>query len=764
MKRKLFIYVSLALMLFVLVPLVRADYWEPALGTPSGWIQDSSDSTNYAGEIIHVGAVPIRLYNVTIHPLSTGNTVYVYLDGGATGTLLNSSSVAANKNASFNMQLNANTNYLIVQGSGGSAYNIVRNATSQNYPVNWTNNAANAWNNATQIDKNTLAISRFSTWQDIVAIQTNDTLPSGLVVTLNSPANNTGFFATSQVFNASLTPTGTNIVNASIFVWFSNGTLFNQTRNLITGSTTNSTVWNITGFIIGNYKWNVLGCITNSSCYFAPNNQTFSYDGITNSNMYNATTLPGAVESFVTNVTVPSNLGLSTATFYWNNTAYIGSIASDGVNSILSNTLTIPNVTGAKSWFWSLTFNNGINFNLSSLTQTVGGIQIDSCGTFTQRIFNYSLYDEDARTALNGTVELLLNVYAPRSTTLLTSFNASYSLLNSQAAGVCVNLTNATYSVDYQAKYYGNSSYEVEYKFAQSVIITNTTATQQVPLYDLLDSRDTTFSIILQNPDLSTINGAVVDVQRQYPALNQYISVESPLTDSIGTTAAHLVAAEVYYNFVVSKNGTILGTFNHQLVQCQNPITLDCRVNLNLVQSTGTFTDFTNYGNISIDFTWQQSIRTLGVTFLSTDGLSHTVSWNVTKLDQWGNTTICNNQATGTGGSFSCFVPLSYGNGSVLVNMHSDNINLGYNTFNLGSASSSVFGGTGVVLALLMYSTISLLLIAHPVTLVIGSLLGLIFASAFHLVDGGSFIGNASIILWFIIAGGILIYWMRNRV
>lgn len=586
-------------------------------------------------------------------------------------------------------------------------------------------------------------------------------------VNLNSPSDNSTIVSSNVVFNATIPVSSGafNLTNATLYLYNSTA-IFNQTTNFLANNVSNSSLWNITLGRIDDYKWNVLGCQTDGiihNCTFAPNNFTFSFGVLVNSNTYNLTTSESFTESFVTNITIPSSESVSSANLIWNGTLYSGNIDGTGTNYILSRTITIPSGTGNKTWYWSINFASGSQQNTSNLIQTVNSLSVDNCSSNTMQIFNFTLYDEDSRNNLTGTIELIINFFNTQRTASAGSFNASYAVNATTSAKVCVAQTNSTYNLDYQAKYYSNSSYVVEYKFAQALTFNNNTGIQSVKLYDLLDSRSTSFTITLQNPDLSKINGAVIDIQRQYVPINQFISIESPLTKNDGSSVGHLVAKEIYYNFIVNQNGTLLGTFNNQLVQCQNEVTGDCRINLNLIQATASFPDFNNYGNISTNFLWSSSTRTLYFTFVSTDSLTHIVAWNVSRMDNYGNNTICTNSLLGTTGAFTCVIPALYGNSSIVADIFSDGSFLGESGFSLQPSSQDIFGGTKVILGLLMYSTLTLLLIGHPIMIIVGAVLGMGFAVGFHVIDGGTFFGNSSIFLWFVIAGAIVIFYFRNK-
>lgn len=694
------------------------------------------------------------LLNVTIAALDTASEC-ILRDNSNTNL---STSLVISRNASFNYALVANTLYRIVCGSvGATMYYHTDTFTSVNGTyINFTNGIYDGNINNGDI-------------RTIESITTNVVIPSALSVSLDSPASGFSSSNTSVRFNSTVSPTNFNITNTTLYIWNSTS-VFNQTFRTLTGNVANSTSILVNNFRFGSYIWNVYACGFNSTthlCTFATNT-TFTVGASIINTTYNNNTYPGASESFISNVQLPQSTTFS-ANLVWNGTPYTASVASLGSNQYtLSRSIIIPNSLGTIPWYWDLDFGT-FRQNLTTFNQQVLSIGIDNCAAFTKNIFNFTLYDEDLRVRMNGTIEVSLNLYNSARTNLSASFNKSYTVDSQTTARVCMNqtildqLNSSFFSTDYQVKYYQNATYTTEYKFGQNISIGNTTALQNINLYLLLESRSTPFTITLENPDLSLVTGAVIDIQRQYLPINQFLSVEGPVTDVAGSTIGHLVAGEVYYNFVITKNGQILGTFNNYLVQCQNPTIGDCRISLNLIESVPIMTDFENYGNISLNFVWNQTQRELGLNFISTDSLTHLVNWTVYKLDNWGNTSICSNSGTGSIGSFSCTIPSSYGNSSIYATVYSDGNYVTTQYFSNQANSQDLFGGTKVVLAILMYTTLALMLIYHPVIMVIGGILGMIAGISFYIIDGGSLLGNSSIVLWFIVAGIIIIHYMRNR-
>lgn len=602
-------------------------------------------------------------------------------------------------------------------------------------------------------------------------------LADDLLITLNSPTNNTYFLGSSQTFNASLS-SGNNLTNATLYVWNSDGGVNNKTNISITG-TSNQSIITATGFPFGRYNWNVVGCDTDK-CDMADGNFTFFQGFEENSQEFATPVSSGTRESFSINMTYNGTYHEAVVGYLvYNNTDYTSAIIGSGNTRIFNVSLTVPTTYSSvdKSFYWKFEFTNGSGFidraNSTANTQAINPFQIDNCTIYSQRILNFSLYDEDARTILkNGTIEVSCEFLDKDRSAVIGSFNKSYEIkevagsnvTTDYEVGVCINITNSTYRMDYNAKYWSNeTTYATEHRYIQNVLVNSSTATQVNILYNLLDSQSTTFEIALFGRGLEKISGAVIDVQRRYIPINQFLSVEAPLTDSEGKAIAHLVAEDEVYNFIATRNGELLGSFNNYKVKCQNPTTGDCNIDLNLIQSAPPATNFSGRGNISVSYDWDRDNRKLTLNFFSKDGLTHNVTWYVLRRDNWGNTSICTNGATATSGAFICNVPASHGNWSILAKTYADGIYLGHTSFSLMETVEDIFGGTKVIFAMLMYTTLAFLFIANPAMMIIGAMLGMGFASAFHIVDGGTFIGNASIVLWFIIAGGIILYHMWNK-
>lgn len=504
------------------------------------------------------------------------------------------------------------------------------------------------------------------------------------------------------------------------------------------------------------------GSLNYSNMYFTTNGM------LVNQQSYHNTTSEGSSEFFGANITIDTSTPPSVAYLIYNSTTYTATLTSlGGGNYSISKTVNVPSVAAVTNitWYWNVYTDGGLNYTTNPTNQTVSKISF-TCSAGTIVAFNVTLSDEDSLAKINGTIEAIVNLYTANTTNLVSSYNGTLTYVTGQSApGICLPNTPSTYDITYQFKYYnGSSLYQTEYYNGWTYAWTNNTATQIVNLYDLLTSRATVFTFTVEAPDLTNLAGAVILVQRKYVYLNQFNNVEAPITDSTGKTVANLVAKTEVYNFLVYKNGVLLGTFNNNIVKCQNEVTSECAISLNLIQATTGLMDYSLYGNLSANIYLNKTTRVLRMDYTTTDGATHNVSWDIIKNDGYSNNTICSNSLVSTAGTFTCTVPSSYGNISLYTMIYSDNIFVGRQFFNLNDNPSDIFGGTRIVLGMLMYGTLTLMMIAHPLTILIGAVLGMGFAGAFYLVDGGSLFGTTSIIAWFIIAGGIIFFWAKNRI
>ena len=598
-------------------------------------------------------------------------------------------------------------------------------------------------------------------------------LPYGITVvtTINSPADNYTTTSNSNVFNCSATSYGNALTNISLWDNSTGSWKLNLT-NAVSGTANTTTFTNYYNISQMAVKWSCGACSNDGTCAFAENRTiTLNKNYVINSQTYDATTGVFSPETFKINITIKPTLQISSGSLIYNNTAYGNtSISSNSNTYILTNQVVTPYVSAPIniSFYWNIIQNDSSVINTTSLNQTVNPVLIDNCTAYTDLILNYTLYDQDSNTPLNATanssiIEVLMNLYSYGTSSLITTFNNSYS--NTNNAKVCMKagiLNATTYSMNYQTRFYANS-YATEFKYGQNITINNNTIPQNIGLYDLLSTNSQEFLATYRDSNLIPQQGVLIDVQRQYIPLNSFISVETPITDDRGQAITHLVLGDVVYNFVVTKDGQLLAVFTNNIARCDNIATGLCTITLDQASSANNLPDFSQYLNLQYGFNYDNSTQTLQVLFKTVDGTTQSINWTVNQFENYGNVTICTGGNSLASGTFTCAIPSTYLNSSIIASLFINGAPVANYIFSTGASAASIFGGTRVILGLLMYMTLTLLFISNPIALVIGAMLGIIFASLFFMVDGGTFFGAGAVIAYFIIAGILIIIQMNRR-
>ena len=389
----------------------------------------------------------------------------------------------------------------------------------------------------------------------------------------------------------------------------------------------------------------------------------------------------------------------------------------------------------------------------STYNQSVSPFRIDNCSNYTDVLYYLELLDEDTLTEINGTIEAKLDFYPLDEDELIGTYNTSIDYIVGEEAKICLESLNGSYDLTYKLKYYGDNGHFKEYKNVQRATISGDNTPQNLTLYDLNESRGYPFNIIVVGNLLYSIGnvGLLVDTQREYLSEAQFKSVESTLTSSGEIAVSHLVENDIVYNFLVSYNGELLGTFNNYKVKCANPTLGQCSITLNLLSATGTQTDFQTYGNITQAFLLDETTNTLYHTFSSTDGSSKSVRSLVIKDDGYGNETICNGLGVGTSGTIICNIPSSYQNSSIFAQTFVDEEYVGSKFFSQGIDVD--WQGADIIILLLMFSSLVLLFIGHPITIVIGAMLGLILPALLISIASASFGSLIFAVIYYVGAG-----------
>lgn len=438
-------------------------------------------------------------------------------------------------------------------------------------------------------------------------------------IILNSPDDNTYSIVPSQVFNSTINIFNETLTNATIYLWYSNGSVFNSTTNSLSNFETEETTWNISSLPIDSMVWNVYGC-GESSCDWSSSNRSFVYGHIVNTNTYTTPTLDMSLEEFILNITIDSNyISFASATLNYNGTSYSADSSGTGDERIFTASVDIPIITSEQKrpFFWELFFSNTVvssDYNTSSYNQTVSPSNISTCASGDS--INFSIWNEQTLTPLSADFDATFTWKLNLSSEL--SKNNSFDLSAAQSHTFCVNDANRTFYTDMNIEI--NSSGYTSRKFNfNNYELTNTT--KNVRLYLLNESLGTDVIITLKDSGLTPLEDYTITIYRRIESTGEFILVENDITDVFGQIVTNLIENEVNYRFeFYDEDNVLVKTIPNALIVCRATI---CSVQFVIEDTTDLFADFDDIDNHVSSLLFNSDTNT--TTFAWTDNTGQNV-------------------------------------------------------------------------------------------------------------------------------------------
>jgi hypothetical protein len=598
---------------------------------------------------------------------------------------------------------------------------------------------------------------------------------SNISISLNYPTNGSsvsGNITFNSILNASSTIT--NITNTTLFVWYDNGTIFTTQSETLNGTNTSSSIL-VSNLTQGDFLWNQFACGTNVSgifCNFAENNFTFDWRPfeVLNESFNNQTT-EGNLETFLINISTIDNLQLKTANLIYNTTTFSGNFNNLGSGLFeISTSIVIPNVDSDlnNSFFWNLIFEDLSEFNTSSETQEVLNLNIDNCSSNTILLFNFTLFDEETQDFLvgsteNTSIEVDLNLFSQDRTESILNFSDGFEEIN--PVTICINniTSSSMYSVDLTSRYESKDRVGEFYNL-QNFTLESSSLAQNISLFNLLSTDSINFLITFKDETFLPVDDALIEILRSYTSEGVFKTVEIPKTDSQGQAIGHFDTSTVSYSIIVTKFGVVLGTFDNIAVQCDNDLTGDCTINLNVFTTGEEVIEFEEEFGISYTGpTLNRTTNIISATFTSSDGTSRNVTLRTLKFDRFDNNTLCSVNLISASGTLNCELPTGTDNITIISEILVLDSVINTATFTLQPDTDSRFGTDGVILMFILVITAGFMMISSTITLIIGTIFGFIIAIVLSLTNTGSFVGSASAIIWLITSGGIILWKITRR-
>lgn len=494
--------------------------------------------------------------------------------------------------------------------------------------------------------------------------------------------------------------------------------------------------------------------------------------GITDS-FFNNETFEVTVEQFIGEVSLTSDILSVVMTLEYNNTNFTTTTLETGLVRNYTTNVVAPGVPADTSidfvWHLRTVNSTGDIFTESAFAdnQLVKDLNIDDCSVNTILLMNLTVVDETDQTVLVGGADnVTINVDLSLGNDLTSDvlpFNQTFAFENS--AEICISqdlLGTTNYRLDAEITY---ESFDrvLEFYHFQNTTLTNETIPQVITLFDLDVLLSQEFLITFKDVSFVPVPDVLVEIQRKYVGEGVFKTVEIPKTDNSGQTIGHMVLSDVVYTIIVSKQGEVLATFEDVIAICQDTSTGQCSINLNAFTSGTQPSDFTDLQGVSFTLTFDDTTNVFTSLFTTTDGSVVTMDLNVTEISDV-LTDVCSNSLITSSGTLTCTVPSSFGNTTLRGQLFKDGTFVGEIFVTISDFSpADNFGTTGIILLLIAYITLPMMFITERIGVVIFAIVGFIFAGILGIYSSGAIFGVGSTILWFIVAGGIIIYKISRR-
>ena len=487
-------------------------------------------------------------------------------------------------------------------------------------------------------------------------------------VSLIYPANKTIISTSTLNLTANLNITGVekNYTwrNLTIYIWNSTG-IFNSTFFAYTAPFKNQSNYtiSISNLTLDIYKWNILGTYANNSfsnSTWASSNFTFEVGALILGESYNTNVYETASQIFQINISIFPGTSLGSAYLWYNGTQYaVSNIQTSGSTRTLTKTIDTPlnpslyaNTT--RNFYWMFTFSNAglTQQNTTLREQNISFINLQVCNaTYNQQTLNITVKNETEPLdriptfLFNGNFDYWIGSGSVTKTLLIQN-NSVPSELDLCLHSKEINLT-IDVDIDYSSASYSQRSY-----YLRNAVITNQTS--NITLY-LLDSGAST-SIIVNAKDkyLTNLKSHIVNVLRYYPGYGAYYLVETAKTDDFGNALIKAKEEDVDYKIQIQNStGSQIYSSNPMRIICTGtPCTLEFITGIteHIVQ------DLIDFANVQYSLTWNNNTGYVSFEFSDATGLTQSMRLFVTKLNNYGETTICDNTITGASGISTCYI------------------------------------------------------------------------------------------------------------
>jgi len=468
--------------------------------------------------------------------------------------------------------------------------------------------------------------------------------------------------------------------------------------------------------------------------------------------IYNSSTYETKNESFIISLTYDSgNYTNINVVLTYNNSNYSTIKSGSGNNVNFSFSLGIPiyNQTVINNFYWNIGLTNATGtyyYQSDTYNQTVivftDLVTSSSCNNKSLAI-NFD--DEINFTSLNVTFD----------------YNFIYHLGSNVTKSLYGSLTGVTdiyictnFSIPYNVTLdYGELQYKLDnyitrkYYFFDGYILTN--ETQNITLYDLDESKATSFLFEFEDTSLNPYTNRYTSLLRWYPDLDSYRVVEMGQTDEKGQTVMRVKVDDTDYRVgLYHINGSLIKLLSAVRFTCLSD---PCEYTTIIEETPSDYTSFFGVES-SLNFNYATNVWTY--VFNDPSQLTDEMRLIVTRETPTSSFIICNTSTSGYTGALTCNSSLYTGTiKGVAFRTASPTTILASRIIN--TANTPFKGDVGLFVSIIVVITLALIGIFSPVIAIIFAIVALVPAY---------FIGsiNLTILIGIAVLGGIVIHFLKR--
>ena len=338
----------------------------------------------------------------------------------------------------------------------------------------------------------------------------------------------------------------------------------------------------------------------------------------------------------------------------------------------------------------------------------------------------FVLRNEDNRTEkINGQINYNFDVTKLGRNVQNFAFKRS-----GEEVSTCIYPSWAKYNISGPIQYEADGYNDRSYVLGDQIEISNSTS-----LFNLYLAPDTVstpiYYKVIRN-DGSAVPGATIKVMRYFTGENSYITVAKSETDSEGIATTFVEVNDIYYKYIISKDGKVLRETDRQILTCQ---TSPCQKTFVVDPDAGSeyFSYKEGFSHDCYQTEENDGNQTFQCTVSHESGEMEKAVLKVEKGVALGWNTVCENKVVSTGTSMVCPLPNLTRN-TVRYSLTAEEDGYDY-TLETGSfgASNDTYPVDTYLMAFIVFITIVGLGITTPASTILFGILGMLVTYWFQL-------------------------------